>query len=45
LYRSKDETLQYQGGVAMRSKMTPKKKVDVPLEPGSGEVREVVWRR
>jgi LPS export ABC transporter protein LptC/lipopolysaccharide transport protein LptA len=43
-YRSKDETLQYQGGVAMRSKqMTLKgKKVDVLLEAGSREVREVL---
>ncbi len=43
-YRSKDETLQYEGGVEMRSKgMTMKgKKVDVLLEPGSREVREVV---
>jgi LPS export ABC transporter protein LptC/lipopolysaccharide transport protein LptA len=43
-YSSKDETLQYQGGVAMRSKgMTLKgKKVDVLLEAGSREVREVL---
>ena len=44
LYRSKEERLQYQGGVAMRSKaMTLKgKKVDVLLEPDSREVREVL---
>lgn len=44
LYRSKDERLQYQGGVAMRSKeMTLKgKSVDVLLDPGSREVREVL---
>jgi LPS export ABC transporter protein LptC len=43
-YRSKDETLQYQGGVAMRSKelMMKGKKVDVLLEPVSREVREVL---
>jgi LPS export ABC transporter protein LptC len=43
LYRSKEERLQYQGGVAMRSKeMTLKgKTVDVLLEPDSREVREV----
>jgi LPS export ABC transporter protein LptC len=44
LYRSKEERLQYQGGVSMRSKaMTLKgKKVDVLLEPDSREVREVL---
>ena len=44
LYRSKDETLQYQGGVSMRSKeMTLKgKKVDVLLERETREVREVL---
>jgi len=43
LYRSKEERLQYRGGVAMRSKeMTLKgKTVDVLLEPDSREVREV----
>ncbi len=44
LFRSKDERLQYQGGVAMKSKaMTLKgKTVDVLLEPGTREVREVL---
>jgi lipopolysaccharide transport protein LptA len=44
LYRSKDEKLQYQGGVAMRSKeMALKgKKIDVLLEPDTREVREVL---
>jgi LPS export ABC transporter protein LptC len=44
LYRSKEERLQYQGGVSMRSKaMTLKgKNVDVLLEPDSREVREVL---
>lgn len=44
LYRSKEERLQYQGGVSMRSKaMTLKgKKVDVLLEPDSREVREIL---
>jgi LPS export ABC transporter protein LptC len=44
LYRSEDESLQYQGGVSMRSKeMTLKgKKVDVFLERDTREVREVL---
>ena len=44
LYRSKEERLRYQGGVAMRSKeMTLKgKTVDVLLGPDSREVREVL---
>ena len=43
LYRSKEEKLQYQEGVAMRSKeMTLKgRKVDVLLKPGAREVKEV----
>ena len=44
LFNSKDERLQYQGGVAMKSKaMTLKgKTVDVLLKPGTREVREVL---
>ena len=44
LYQSKEEKLQYEGGVAMKSKqMTLKgRKVDVFLEPESREVREVL---
>jgi lipopolysaccharide transport protein LptA len=42
-YRSKEETLRYEGGVAMSSRgMTLSgKKVDVVLAPGAGEVREI----
>ncbi len=44
LYRSKEGSLQYQGGVAMRSKeMTLKgRKVDVHLTPDTREVREIL---
>jgi LPS export ABC transporter protein LptC len=43
LYRTKEETLRYGGGVSMRSKeMTLKgATVDVLLEPGAREVREI----
>ncbi len=44
LYRSREETLRYEEGVAMRSKeMTLKgQKVEVLLEKGANEVREVL---
>jgi lipopolysaccharide export system protein LptA len=44
LYRSREERLQYRGGVSMRSKqMTLKgKTIDVLLEPDTKEVREVL---